>query len=89
MTRILIIEDEEKVRRMYSAMLKNEGFDVMEAPDAIQASCILNKEPVDIMLLDINMPQVYGSMFYEIMQNWFLFVSFSCFQEEEFLLRLD
>ncbi|MDD5652896.1 MAG: response regulator [Candidatus Omnitrophica bacterium] len=69
MTRILIVEDEEKVRRMYNAMLKNEGFVVLEAPDAIQASYILNREPVDIMLLDIKMPQVYGSMFYDMMQR--------------------
>jgi DNA-binding response OmpR family regulator len=70
MTKILIVEDEEKVRRMYSTMLKNEGYTVIEAPDAMQASCMLNKEPVDIMLLDINMPQVYGSVFYEVMQNF-------------------
>jgi len=69
MTKILIVEDEEKVRRMYNTMLKNEGFEVIEAPNAIQASCILNKEPVDIMLLDIKMPQVYGSMFYDMMQR--------------------
>ncbi|HOW42397.1 MAG TPA: response regulator [Candidatus Omnitrophota bacterium] len=68
MTRILIIEDEEKVRRMYSTMFKNEGFDVIEAPDAIQASCILNKEYIDMILLDIKMPQVYGSVFYDIMK---------------------
>ncbi|OQB09552.1 MAG: Sporulation initiation phosphotransferase F [Candidatus Omnitrophica bacterium ADurb.Bin205] len=69
MTKILIVEDEEKVRRMYNTMLKNEGFEVIEAPDAMQASCILNKEPVDIMLLDIKMPQVYGSIFYDMMQR--------------------
>lgn len=69
MTRILIVEDEDKVRRMYCTMLKNEGFDVLEAPDAIQASYILNRESVDIMLLDIKMPQVYGSIFYDMMQR--------------------
>ncbi len=69
MTKILIVEDEEKVRRMYSAMLKNEGFEVIEAPDAIQASVILNRESVDIMLLDIKMPQVYGSIFYDMIQR--------------------
>ena len=69
MTKILIVEDEEKVRRMYNTMLKNEGFEVLEAPDAIKASYILNREPVDIMLLDIKMPQVYGSMFYDMMQR--------------------
>jgi CheY-like chemotaxis protein len=69
MTKILIVEDEEKVRCVYNTMLKNEGFEVLEAPDAIKASYILNREPVDIMLLDIKMPQVYGSIFYDIMQR--------------------
>ncbi|MDD2752944.1 MAG: response regulator [Candidatus Omnitrophica bacterium] len=69
MTRILIVEDEEKVRRMYNTMLKNEGFEVLEAPDAIQASYMLNRESVDIMLLDIKMPQVYGSIFYDMIQR--------------------
>jgi len=68
MTRILIVDDEEKVRNMYNAMLLNEGFEVLNASDAMQASCILNKETVDIMLLDIKMPRVYGSVFYDIMK---------------------
>ncbi|MDD5526713.1 MAG: response regulator, partial [Candidatus Omnitrophica bacterium] len=68
MTRILIVDDEEKVRNMYNAMLVNEGFEVLNASDAMQASCILNKETVDIMLLDIKMPRVYGSVFYDIMK---------------------
>jgi len=69
MTKILIVEDEEKVRRMYNTMLKNEGFEVIEAPDAMEASCTLNRESVDIMLLDIKMPQVYGSIFYDMLQR--------------------
>ena len=69
MTRILIVEDEERMRKMYNAMLKNEGFEVLEASDAMHASCILNKETVDIILLDIRMPQVYGSMFYGILRT--------------------
>ncbi|HOU35879.1 MAG TPA: response regulator [Candidatus Omnitrophota bacterium] len=70
MTRILIVEDENKVRSIYHAMLKNEGFDVLEAPNAMEASVMLNREPVDIMLLDIKMPQVFGSVFYDMMQNF-------------------
>lgn len=68
MTKILIVEDEEKVRRMYRAMLGAEGFEVLEAPDAIQASIMLNRESADIMLLDIKLPQVYGSVFHDIMR---------------------
>lgn len=68
MTKILIVEDEDKVRRMYNAMLKNDGFNVIEASDAIQASSILNKEFIDIMLLDIKMPHVYGTVFFDMMR---------------------
>ena len=70
MTRILIVDDEERVRNIYSAMLRNEGFNVLEAPDAVEASIILNREPVDIMLLDIKMPQVYGIVFYDVIQSF-------------------
>ncbi len=70
MTRILIVEDEDKVRGTYSAMLKNEGFDVLEAPNAMEASVVLNRESVDILLLDIRMPQVYGSVFYDVITSF-------------------
>lgn len=68
MTKILIVEDEEGVRRMYSTVLKNEGFEIFEATDAVEASHRLNKQPMDIMLLDIKMPQVYGSIFFDVVQ---------------------
>jgi DNA-binding response OmpR family regulator len=70
MTKILIVEDEAKVRGIYNSTLKNEGFIVLEASDAIEASIILNRESVDIIILDIRMPQVYGSVFYDVMQNF-------------------
>ena len=70
MTRILIVDDEARVRNIYSIMLENEGFKVLEAKDATEASIILNREPLDIMLLDIKMPQVYGSVFYDVIQNF-------------------
>lgn len=70
MTRILIVEDEERIRRMYNALLTSEGFEVLEAPDAMTASCILNRDPIDIMLLDINMPQVYGSVLYDVIRDF-------------------
>lgn len=58
------------MRGMYSAMLKNEGFDVLEASNAMEASVVLNREPVDILLLDIRMPQVYGSVFYDVITTF-------------------
>lgn len=68
MKKILVIDDEEKVRRIYSRLLTIEGFEVIEAQDADCANEILKKDDIDLVLLDIKMPIVDGSILYEIMQ---------------------
>lgn len=68
MVRILIVEDEEKVRKLHVDLLENEGYRVVSASDAVQASEILLKGHFDIMLLDINLPQVYGSVLFDVMK---------------------
>jgi len=68
MVRILIVEDEDKVRKLYSELLANEGYKVMSVSDAMQASEALLKGHFDIMLLDIKLPQVYGSILFDVMQ---------------------
>ncbi|HQP09768.1 MAG TPA: response regulator [Candidatus Omnitrophota bacterium] len=68
MVRILIVEDEEKVRKMYTEILKNEGYHVTDVPDAVQANEALYRDYFDVMLLDIKLPQVYGSILFDVMQ---------------------
>ncbi len=70
MIKILIVEDEGNVRRVYAELLKNEGFEVFEAEDAIRATEILTNKNIDIALLDIRLPRVYGSMLFDIMQKF-------------------
>jgi len=68
MIKILIVEDEEKVRKLHVDLLENEGYKVASVPDAMQASEILIKGHFDIMLLDIKLPRVYGSILFDVMQ---------------------
>lgn len=68
MKRILVVDDEEKIRRIYLSLLKAEGFEAVEASNANDANEILKKDPIDLVLLDIQMPEVAGSMLYEVMQ---------------------
>ena len=68
MKKILIVDDEKKIRKIYSGLLMGEGFEVIERSNAMEASETLVREKVDIVLLDINMPEVDGSILYEIMQ---------------------
>jgi len=66
--RILIVEDEDKVRKLYAELLENEGYAVESVSDAVQASEILIAKHFDIILLDINLPRVFGSVLFDLMQ---------------------
>ena len=66
MKTILIVDDEKKIRNMYTHLFSKEGFKVIAASNAMDANDILLKERVDIMLLDINMPELDGGVLGEI-----------------------
>ena len=55
---VLVVEDEERLRKLASRHLSSTGFDVIEAGNAREALTLLeeNKGEVDILLSDIRMP---------------------------------
>lgn len=57
---ILIIDDDEKNRKILKLRLLSEGFDVKEAEDGLKGLKILEEEGCDLVLLDIKMPQMSG-----------------------------
>ncbi len=58
--RILIIEDDQDLRELYSEVLRDEGFEVFEAADG-QAGLEKGKAGgYDLMLLDIMLPKIDG-----------------------------
>jgi len=67
---ILIVDDEKKIRSMYTQLFSKEGFKVAAASNAMEANDILLKERVDVMLLDINMPEVDGGALGEITDSF-------------------
>lgn len=71
MLRILIVEDEEKVRKLHVELLENEGYTVVSVSDAMKASEILLIKHFDIILLDINLPHVFGSVLFDFMQEFY------------------
>lgn len=58
--RILIVDDEEDIRDLLEIYLINEGFTVIKADNGIEALAILEKETVDLIILDIMMPKMDG-----------------------------
>lgn len=68
MKRILIIDDEKRIQRIYVDLFTMEGFEVIVASDAIEATEILKANNINLALLDIKMPKIGGDTVYEIMQ---------------------
>lgn len=59
-TRILVVEDDITVRRTISKVLESEGYKVSTATDGFDALLHLQQEIPDVILSDLNMPQMSG-----------------------------
>ena len=66
---ILIAEDEEAIRMVLADALRTEGYEVHEAANGRRALELLLTLPIDLALLDINMPEVTGFKLLKIMQK--------------------
>jgi DNA-binding response OmpR family regulator len=58
--RILIVEDDADLRRVWRLALQLEGFDVEEAGDGIMALRRLDNNPPDLVVLDLGLPALGG-----------------------------
>lgn len=67
--KILLIEDDEFLRKMYATKLENSGFDVIIASNGEEAIGILPKDKPDIILTDILMPKKDGFEFLREMRS--------------------
>lgn len=59
-TRVLIVDDELQARKLLATMLGEGGVRCKSAACAEEALSILNEEPMDAMLVDLQMPRVSG-----------------------------
>ncbi len=60
MARILVIDDEDVVRRLLRAALERAGHEVIEASDGRQALRLQRTTPVQLVITDILMPEKDG-----------------------------
>lgn len=58
--RILVIDDEENIRILYSEELQDEGYDVIVASNAEEADIKIKESNPDLITLDIRMPGTNG-----------------------------
>jgi len=58
--KILIVDDSSSMRQLVSFTLKDAGFDVVEAPDGTEAVKVSEANKVDMVVTDLNMPNMDG-----------------------------
>lgn len=58
--RVLVVDDDQATTEMLSRFLSSEGFEVVTALDALQATAILDGQKVDAVVTDLTMPRFGG-----------------------------
>src|SRR3954452_9902024 len=58
--RILVVEDDESLRRVTQAHLERSGYDSSAAVDVAQALEILHRQPQDLVITDLHLPHQSG-----------------------------
>lgn len=63
---ILVVDDERNLREMIASYLKNEGYEIKEASNGKMALQCVKENQLDLVLLDIMMPEIDG---YEVLRE--------------------
>ncbi len=71
MARILVVDDEEHIRFLYSEELSEAGYDVITASDGYKLAERIDKEKPDLVILDIRMVDYNGLDLLQEIRNRF------------------
>lgn len=58
--KILIVDDEESIRHLFSTALTHKGYRVFSAESGEKALELLKEEPINVIFLDLNLPGING-----------------------------
>jgi len=67
---ILVVDDEKEFRKKYKKLLKEQGYKVYEAQTAMDVAEHLMRNRLDLILLDINIPEVDGKDISDIIDEY-------------------
>ena len=68
--KLLIVDDESSIRNYFFRLFSRHGFDVLTAPNAMEANELLVREKVDVVFLDIKMAEVEGDVLFELLRSF-------------------
>lgn len=60
MKKVLTVDDSRTIREMVAFTLRGAGYEVYEAENGVKGIEMLQKEAIDLVIADINMPEMDG-----------------------------
>lgn len=69
MFHILVADDDQSTRRLFKAVLEDAGYRVSLAENGAKALAVMEKEVIDLVVLDIMMPEMDGYRFTQILRE--------------------
>jgi len=69
MTKVMVVEDDQSLREIYSIRLTAEGYEVVSAGDGEEALAVAVKERPDLIVSDVMMPKISGFDMLDILRS--------------------
>lgn len=69
MFRVLVVDDDKNTRRLLKAVLETEHYFVLTASNGEEALAVMDKEHVDLVILDVMMPKMDGYEFTKLLRE--------------------
>ncbi|MBR3220566.1 response regulator [Candidatus Saccharibacteria bacterium] len=69
MTKIMLVEDDQSLREIYSIRLTAEGYEIVVAGDGEEALATAVKEKPDLIIADVMMPKISGFDMLDILRS--------------------
>lgn len=67
--KVLVIDDDDVARELLVSTLKSAGHDVIELPSAIGATREIFRQSVDVVVLDVMMPNISGDKLSKLLRG--------------------
>jgi len=69
MSKVMVVEDDEALREIYSIRITAEGYEVVTAGDGEEALAVAVEQKPDLILSDVMMPKISGFDMLDILRN--------------------
>jgi DNA-binding response OmpR family regulator len=58
--RVLVVEDDPDIRALLTKLIARDGYRVLEAADGLEGFDLIRREPLDLVVADLDMPRLDG-----------------------------